>query len=211
MEVLTERLFRSGDMKYMLKMKEEGEIMFRPLIYYRQIEDPSRRDADEGKVVRHFTEGQIELSDKNGLPIPGLIKVSGGTLNLSADQIENMYVACFSFSAVRKFGISTVEIENPKRLVEALRGLLKKCYLELYYGRVEYYDPANVSLDLLETKVGFMKSEKFKDEMEYRFAFFMNEDHPYIEKLNTLQIAERRLFFSSKIFADCMKLHSPHK
>ncbi len=195
------KLYRSIELKYARSFVEEGEVMFRPLSYYREIEDDQRRDSKEGIVTRKFTHGTIEIADATWDSGKRLIPITKANIDLTTDNAGQIYASCFSILPKTKSSDALVEVSNPEYFVASLSGMMKELDIVLKWGLIEYYDDQSVDLTSAEQKIGFMKSTYFSEEKEFRLAFLLHDNNTLKSELEKLPMKERYMTFSSKSFA----------
>lgn len=190
-----ESIYRNISKEFALLFLEKGEILFRPLAFYRAMEDPKRRDPNEGSVEAKFYHGTAKLIGKGATEESRPIVITEGTLNLTLEAPDQIYVACFSTREQKKFGEATIVIRDTNTFLRTITGFLEAIKLQMFAGTVEYYDRENVDLIGSQTKLGFMKSNDFSDEQEFRLAFRLPADHQFKSRLEQLSINERMLIF----------------
>jgi hypothetical protein len=200
------KLFRSTNFKYAKVLVEEGEILFRPLSYYRSIEDAKRQDSSEGIFTREFDKGTIEIVDEATQSIKRKIPLLKASIDFTTSRAGEIFVLCFSLDPNVNFGDARVEVFDPLLFLASLKGFLKKAGIELYCGPVEYYDRKNIDISYAWKKIGFLKSNIFKNEAEFRLAFLLNEDHEFNSRILTTSLKERYFTFSSTDFAKYIKI-----
>ena len=180
------KLYRNIPFEYVKLFVEEGEVMFRPLSYYRSIEDPLRRDEDEGVVRRNFYSGSVEFVDKHAASGKHTLQITRATINLSTHKSEEIYVSCFSICPRSEPRGVTVEVFEPRQFLVKLKSFLTVVGITLFWGAIEYYDAENVEIESAWEKAGFMKSKSFEEEREFRLAFILDDDNSYRPQLDKL-------------------------
>jgi hypothetical protein len=204
--VIPSKLYRNIPVEYIKLFVEEGEVMFRPLSYYRSIEDPLRRDENEGIVRRNFYSGSVEFVDERAAIGKHTLQITRATLNLWTHRADEIYVSCFSTCPRSEPSGVTAEVFEPRLFLTKLKSFLKAVGITLFWGPIEYYDAENVEIDSAWEKARFMKSKSFEEEKEFRLAFVLEEDHRYRSQLDKLSMAQRMLKFQTKSLAEHVRL-----
>jgi hypothetical protein len=168
-----DKLFRNTNLEFANKFIEEGEIMFRPLSYYRKIDDQIRRDENDGdfKVAlgrekfKRFRLGEHELEpvrdNKLGIPTP---------------QPNLQCISCFSIKPQSGFGPATIEVFNPIGFLDCVGySVSQNLDVELKSGHVEYYD--NTSAFPNQRTAWLYKEKRFSHEEEFRLGILIKRKH----------------------------------
>jgi hypothetical protein len=131
--------FRNIEQQYAVAFVEEGEILFRPLSYYRKRED-EKGDAFEGKILANGPGIKAEISSIDCTEKIGPIEILNLSLTLSETDSNNICVSCYSkIKNTRHLG-STIEIFDVPKFLAIVDAYLAKFSSELSYGHVYYYD-----------------------------------------------------------------------
>lgn len=153
----------------------KGEILLRPLAYYRalEIEEGGRGDRWDG-VLRYAPAEGLTLNMADGRTV----KLGDHSFNASVRQDE-IFVWCastdFSAEIASIFGRFCVEID-PKVVADRLKLRANASssldYSEIVAGDVVYRSMQQVPLAdwALPEKVALIKPESFADQREYRIA-----------------------------------------
>ncbi len=162
--------------EYAERLVNKGEMLFRSLSYFRDLEDGGvRQDEFEG-TLRHRPKGGLIITKENGeqVSLPHRFE--------SMAKEESIFVYCFSTeldpSLARTFGADAcVEIADPIKLLAKvksairLRSAVKEKLVPA--GLVRYYedhDPPIVDWALPE-KIAMAKRARYSSQHEYRIAF----------------------------------------
>lgn len=173
-ECVPDLLFRSGPRDVMERFISEGEIRFRPLDFYRTIEDPNRKDEFEGIRTSEVIGGKIWLQEPGSETWQLGIDQFQGRLNISLNDPDRMHVSCFSHSSEATFGEAKAKIRNPRALFEKMSIAFAEVGVELKWGAVEYY---NVQTDPglpHAHQLWLMKRQIYSPENEFRIGFRLN-------------------------------------
>jgi hypothetical protein len=162
--------------EYAERLVNRGEMLFRSLSYFRDLEDGGvRQDEFEG-TLRHRPKGGLVITKESGeqVTLPHRFE--------SIAKEEAIFVYCFSTeldpSLAQAFGADAcVEISNPIKLLSKvksairLRSAVKEKLVPA--GLVRYYedhDPPIVDWALPE-KIAMAKRAGYSSQHEYRIAF----------------------------------------
>jgi hypothetical protein len=213
MSSLPGRLFRSGEELHIKSFLEEGEIRFRPLSFYRSLEDETRRDEFEGAITLVIDSAKIEIQDEQSGNWVHPIDVMSGRMTQSLKELDELHVCCFSKAsstmAQSKFGISTVEVFDVPNFLLRLEHGLQQIEAELYYGSVKYYDD-RLPIDFPGSGALWLyKRVSFAGESEFRVCLRANRSKLYArlrgEKLANAEVPSW-LTFRFGSFLDCARL-----
>jgi hypothetical protein len=165
-----------GKEEYATALIEQGQMLFRPLAYFRNLEgDAARGDPHDGKL-RHSPAAGLEITKSDG----SVINLPGCHFTSSTKENE-IFICCFSneFSeaiAAKFESPFCVEIENPdiiaRRLNMRVSRASKLDYSNIFFGDVEYRAlEAEPGADwALPEKLAFIKPPEFADQKEFRFV-----------------------------------------
>ena len=123
--MLPEKLYRSGKPEYMKRLVEEGEIVFRPLSYYRSLEG-IKGDSYEGRIQFKGAGIKFEVGDVDGTNFQELESVSEMNFGLTKRDNQSVCVSCFSRESLTKHGSATVEVSNLEGFVDRLDSYLAR-------------------------------------------------------------------------------------
>ncbi|SMX26770.1 hypothetical protein TRP8649_00855 [Pelagimonas phthalicica] len=165
-------LFRRFNSKEQSEEFLSGQIRLKNLIYYREIEDVSRRDELEGIS---FVEGKglpMTIKDSEGkLAFTGNLT---SNLKLSTAHPERYFISCFSSELCeshRKWGEWVVQINNPMELFQDLSAETPNGF-ELIWGPVEYSDQPRGPEAFDARDTWRRKRFCFSSEKEFRLALY---------------------------------------
>jgi hypothetical protein len=180
-------LYKGFPKKYALLFLEQGSFIMHSLSYYRDIEDKSRKDKDEG-------EGRVEIIKPR--PVLYIDRQSGDVLSSTLEtgpvffgttSINPRYIFCFSGPKVdvkylaSQYGGSVVCINQPNKLVCDIASYLKQypnmpdtIWLECIQvrydkGQLVQGEPQPASEERLKMSYG-QKDPKFSNDCEYRLV-----------------------------------------
>lgn len=167
-------LYRRFEKKEHAEQFISGEIRFRNLLYYRTLEDKTRRDELEG----------ISFLDTKGLPFR-MSDESGGEvasghltehLKISIVDPEKYFISSFSTEIDEKhriWGKWVVRIDNPSKLFHDLASETPNGF-GLLWGPV-IYDDVPKQTDVLENRDTWRrKRASFSHENEFRIALWVS-------------------------------------
>jgi hypothetical protein len=177
MSELPKVLFRNTELEYAKAFVEEGEIMFRSLSFYRYIEDPARRDENDGVWIKNGPVKSAKLTfiklpvehEPRGVPIDlqdiGDVKISVGD-----PEPVSRVISSYSIERQLQFGSATVEIFDVASFLSKVENALRNDRLDLSFGHVEYY---NFDSHLPEPCRLWLQKDaaKFSCEKEYRLGY----------------------------------------
>ncbi len=168
---LPQKIFRNTEPEYAKAFVEGGEIMFRSLTYYRNIEDETRQDDHEGKFVQSIAGLPIEFDDNGELPLN--ISFEVGSFTRCTDSADHIHISCYSLAHKPKLGQTTIEIFDVRGFINQVCKTLKPFSLELECGRINYYDP-NSKLEGGDVDKFWLEKRQnpYKIEEEYRIKFY---------------------------------------
>ncbi len=164
------RLYRVGELVHLQRFIEEGEILFRPLSYYRKIEDSTRHDEFDGLHAFNVDGGKLSLIN----PVTGLTEGNWDLVGHSTygDHAgNNVFVCCFSTAQI-SFEKPNLEIFDVAGLMNALEPLISERNLQPIAGRVRYYNES-LPLESFDEGMSWLKKrQSFSREREFRIGFF---------------------------------------
>jgi hypothetical protein len=168
-------LYRNSEKKYAEAFVEEGEILFRPLSYFRVLEDVARADPMEAKFTGSASGACISVDiNEDGKHIP-FFTLNTGHVTLESKQADQIHVSCFSLQPQMKFGDSTIEIFEPAEFLDQLSVAFSDANTTLRFGSVSYYDSADKFRGLPETQIWLLKRKQYEAEAEFRISIFVND------------------------------------
>ena len=152
----------------------DGHVFFRPLAYFRQLEESGRGDPDEAaRVFRPAGGLEITRSDGDRFLLPASFR--------SEARAEELFVFCVSRDLDPAMGRRDfkaewcVEIADVDAFVARLKASMETSATRRRFvrRRVRYYelgDPPVVDWAIPETML-FMKQSSYSHQREFRFAF----------------------------------------
>ena len=155
---------------------EKGALMFRPLSYFRAIEDGEVRGDPNDGTLTYAPEGGLVLTKEDGTTI----HLDGWRFS-SAAKHDEIYVFCvsniLSADLAARFGTPIcVEVFDPEIIANRLKARAhadsKLDYGQTQHARIDYRDPEQVpEADwALPEKIAFIKPPLFAWQDEYRYA-----------------------------------------
>lgn len=161
---------------YARTMIDRGEILLRPLSYFRAFEDKLvRGDPDDGKL-RHAPEQGLVLTKENG----EVVAMPPGWKFQASVHADDIFVYCLSTElspeiAARFKCAFCVEITEPMRLVSRIAShvrLRSKLDRHVYSSEIDYRKlSAAPGIDwALPERVAFIKPEDWGWQKEHRIA-----------------------------------------
>jgi hypothetical protein len=170
-------LYRSGEAKHMKSFLEEGEILFRPLTYYRNAEDGSRRDELEGKWQKTAPLNRVILTFRSpeGNFGPFKHQLTGDpTLTVSVPSPDLVFVSCFTTDSSVCFGESKVKIHDVPNFLSRICNdpLLKS--LGIKHDFIRYY--SNESTMPTQSELWRQKRLEFSNQQEFRLTFTVPQE-----------------------------------
>lgn len=170
------RLYKYMPSRFTKGFLERGDLLFRNLAYFRQIEEMGRSDLLEGLHMDYpDNEVTIETTD-------GRVRWRGHAAFLNSINSSELFAFCLSESLSTKlftdFGADTcVEILDPSEFLQRCRVTIARHHdlteSRLLHGRVEYYAPnKGVRMNVKDPRcIPFFKHEKYSHQCsEYRLA-----------------------------------------
>lgn len=157
--------------QYALDLVNKGELLFRPLSYYRAVEDPVRGDKNEGVCSMEIKETHsfsLKINGSHEMPI------EMEQLNKCVINTDDIFISCFSLgeNLYNKFTESCkVTIIDFDAFLKRLKESLKFIPNSGLFHREVTYKNRLTSDEAEDAEVSFIKGLRFKDEQEYRFAF----------------------------------------
>ena len=175
------KLYKYLPLPYAERMLCRGEILFRSLSYFRDIENDGVRQDDLEGILSHRPPEGLEITDIT----------SGETFRLphrfeAEALVDQIFVACFSTELSKdlasEFGADAcVEITSDVKLVARVRGALRlRAAVDkkvLPFGLVEYRtgeEPPIVDWALPE-KIVMLKRIEYQWQKEFRMAFAVGD------------------------------------
>ncbi len=152
----------------------DGELLFRSLSYFLQIEDGGvRGDHREGTLVLQPNEGLQGFNQSQNVPF----HLPGGSHFDSSVKSNEVFILCAANSMTERHRTSfnaaaCVQIERPKNLLARIGYELPR-NATLKAGSVEYYspkDPVGVRYAFPDM-IAFAKTDDYAWQNEYRFVF----------------------------------------
>jgi len=116
-----------------------GELLFKPLSFYRDFEDGQiRGDINEGRMTFSPRPG-LEITKKDGPQVAGFTHFSG---DVTEDEI---FILCLSDAPsdlkARKFGSHCAEVTDTAALLQRVEAVLPTGAAPLFSRKVTYDDP----------------------------------------------------------------------
>jgi hypothetical protein len=179
-QTIPDILYRKMRPDYANNFVNNGEILFRPLTYYRKLEG-LKGDSMEGRNVILDTPLHVEFKGNNGSWSRIQINGGGSKFEVGLSRPECCFISCYSMSNIKKYQYDdvTVEIFDTQKYISDLEVKLgfknraSECKIDLLYEKVQYYDkvaPQNI-------EAWKWKRECYADECEFRLVFFFEERH----------------------------------
>jgi len=177
-----------------------GIFRFYELTKYIKIEDTvGRADSAEGSISFHSEE---YMNSPEKLPVGSFnnVEFSCVSINRNEDYLRQFFIFCMSTDLDKKaISDSEYAVELYKEVFELLSQHLNEPYEGLQsqkgtkffsHGEVQYYDINNhpKSIEGKEWRSIYSKHSKFKEQDEYRAAFFASDHFFNRVKSNTLTI-----------------------
>lgn len=158
-----------------IKLIEKGELLFRPLSYYRELEDGEvRGDIKDGQLIYSPSEG-LDLTKIDGTKL--LLNSASFTSSINTDQIFIYSVTeIFSADLAKKFGQFCVEIPMVETIVKRLQSRANPKsiidYENIHYGEVSYRSVQDQPIIdwAFPEKIAFIKPESFGWQSEIRIV-----------------------------------------
>jgi hypothetical protein len=185
-------LYKYLKREYARKMMSNGEILIGTLSYYRDIEDKTRSDRNEGKkdsvttfheeaLIKNAEDWENKLGFLKGSKInyiKGIVKIEKGTKFIGNEDLTDSYIYCTSkvYSQYLKTKFEAdccIEMCDVQSFLDAISKQLSR--LELIYsnlpsGRNVEYIGHTINSELT-ISADWLKDEHYKDEEEFRFSF----------------------------------------
>ena len=168
-------LYRNTSLEHARAFVEEGEILFRPLTFFRNIEDATRADAMEAKFSKSAAGLHLSVDlvdDGNFVPF---VTLDSGVISFEVNNADQIHVACLSLRPQPKFGDSTIEIFKPAEFLERLSVALDSANALLRYGSVQYYDESAKLSGPPGRHLWLMKRKSYESEAEFRLSFIVHD------------------------------------
>lgn len=174
-------LYKYLSNKYVDSFLQYGEVLFRPLSYFRDYEDENvREDEFEGTRLHRPKQGlEITLTEtQKKIVLPHSFE--------STANENDIFVFCLSTvlsgDLAKKFKTDAcIEIHRPAFFISKVRAALRiRPSIKdktLVHGAVRYYEkeePPNVDWALPE-RIAMSKLSAYADQLEYRMAFAVND------------------------------------
>lgn len=177
-----------------------GTIFMRTMEYYRNTEDLTRGDRNEG--YREFNAEKLEIETENGwLPIGGLVNPIKASV-----RTATMYIFCMTDSVeLSKFGRFRVTINKPERLAALIRRSLCMKFahaLERFAcGKVKY-----VAHQFMDDDLAFTKLNIFSEEKEHRLLIDIDFSKKEFGLSDTKDLWRRPIKITNQQFSSFMTL-----
>jgi hypothetical protein len=173
------KIYKYIKSKYIDSTVKKGIIRFNSLSYYKFIEDKSRKDDNEGKLIYKPKNGlELTFMDGKKLKLDGAFESS-----VNDDEI---YIFCLSselsIDLAKKFDTDCcIEIFKPDRFFAKINKEIKKNHYNLFpnkifHNKVVYYDKKEPPLHnwALPQNIVLRKDTFFNTENEFRIFFSFN-------------------------------------
>jgi hypothetical protein len=96
MSEIPKALFRNTELQYANSFVEEGELLFRPLSYFRAAEGASK-DEHEGHILRDLSGAKIQMQDPVSMQWQEIDFQNGNFIHkLDEESSDRLLVKCFS-------------------------------------------------------------------------------------------------------------------
>lgn len=187
MDKFIKGLFKFTAKQHAESMVTKGEILFRRMSYFKEVEDKQRRDDFEG--LDHIIQPQnaeitLSYTDDKGQEHSHTINSEDLASAVEMRNRQDVLIACFYAcnetniacdeifsSRARDFGNTCAAISDVSTFINRLNIWCQHQQIGFKAKRVEYKD-----LSIYSGPVGpFVKDTKFKEEHEYRFVMELNE------------------------------------
>jgi hypothetical protein len=169
------RLYKYLPSKFVQQFVERGNLLFRNLSYFRQIEERGRADFREGLHV-DYPDNDITIQT-----LDGRVNWKGRAKFLNSIDPNRVFIFCLSeiFSPMlyAEFNTDTcVEILDPKKFLKRCNNIMFRqprfSGSVLLHDRVEYYAPNKAVVRNVKDPrlIPFFKHETYLHQQEYRLA-----------------------------------------
>jgi hypothetical protein len=173
--MLPSRLYKFLPEEYIQSFLQ-GELLFRNLTSFKQMEDRSRGDVREGC---HLDNPNNDVTIEN---VTTGHKISGRFSMRTSINTDKVYVFCTTTELddrhFAEFGVSAcIEITEPAEFIRRCRRRLGQLMqidaAGLLCGNVEYYSPDRAPIrDIQDPKnIPFLKHSVFENQCEFRIAY----------------------------------------
>lgn len=180
----TPRIYKYfGEKKHLNSFLEDGEVYFNSLSFFISCEDKSRRDNEEGTCIYRPTGGLLvtNLTTQKTFTLPG-------QFNSKIKSPDRIFVFCvsndLSKDLYQKFRAQgCIEILDAEEFKRRLQSQITEAHRQgklgsdqLMAGPVSYF-PLNEepgTRHACPDQIVMAKSEDYKDEKEFRFAFSLD-------------------------------------
>lgn len=161
--------------RFALALINKGELLLRPLSYFRAYEDDGVRGNRLDGVLIHSPAAGLQINKEDG----SILVIAGGRFTSSAKQ-DDIFAYCvsnaLSADLAEEFGRFCVEIYDPATVIRRLNARACRTsqldYAQVLSGNVEYRSiDREAGIDwALPEKLAFIKPEVFARQDEFRFA-----------------------------------------
>ena len=170
-------LYKYISSKHVPAFLNQGEILFRNLTYFRQIEGKVRGDSYEGI---HINDPKTTITISN--PFEGVWSEGNYTF-LNSTNSDLVYAFCLSEDLSKNLMLefncdSCIEIFNPDEFIRRVRHSIARLIsinqkVGLLAQSVNYYHPSEPALFNVDdpTQLAFAKKESYKKQKEFRLSF----------------------------------------
>ena len=192
-------IFKYIPEQYLETFLKKGELLFRSLSYFQDIEDKSRGDEFEGTNL-YKPDSALELTKvETGEKI--LLPEASFQSSVNRDDI---FVFCASTVLSNELATEfksnvCVEITNIPKFLSGIRASLairpSIKDKNLLFGEVNYYEQQNTPITTwaLPDKITMSKLITFQKQKEFRFAFAVNNAFHISNTSQTIQIGNQTL------------------
>lgn len=216
------RLYKYIPSAFVNKFLKRGDLLFRNLAYFRQIEEAGRGDLLEG-LHMDYPDNDVTMSTADGR-----VRWQGRAAFLNSVDANKLFVFCFSEilspALYTEFKADTcIEIFDPVALIRRCRGTIARqvrfSESALLCNQVEYYAPNKpVKRNTKDPScIPFFKHEAFSHQQEFRFAAalrrglqvtqrIVNEAFTFEEEVATGKAAYRHVVIGS--IEDITRVHN---
>ena len=187
MDALPLKLYRNTEPRHARAFIEIGEILFRSLTYYRNIEDPTRRDENDGVWIKNGPVKKVALTfnklpdghELKGIPVEHQV-VGDVKLRIPTPNSDSRLISCFSIAEQIKFGPTTIEIFDVEGFLNRVQEKFDEDKLRMEFGSVQYYD---FNSHLPNPNCRWLQKDKlkFSNQQEFRVGIAFSTDQ--IEEL----------------------------
>jgi hypothetical protein len=213
LNVIPSRLYKYLPYRFVRVFLERGDLLFRNLSYFRQIEEKGRNDFLEG-LHMDYPDHDVTLDTTDGR-----IHWQGRAAFLNSVNADRVFVFCLSDTLAPELFVefnadTCVEILDPKEFIARCERVVsrQKRFSEarLLHGQVEYYAPEGAAVGNVKDPrcIPFFKHVSYAHQREYRLATALShglrltqrivrEGFTFDEEVANARPANRHLFIGA--------------